>query len=167
MRSWLAAVLLITACTVAKDERDHVCTLVGCDSFVRIEMGTFPASEFQDQSPYADVEVCLNELCTHVLVDVFPGNDDFVETRVGDFVPGPQMVVGLHAKPSSDIAMTVTVRADDGTVFHDGDICQVTFRRFDGAIVASGSWSVAYKTAFPNGPMCDPTCRQAMTVTPI
>ena len=161
----LAAVLLITACTSAKEEPD--CTLVGCDSFVRIEMGAFPASEFAEQSPYADVEVCLNGLCKRILVDAFPAIDETVETRVGNFVPGPLMIVSLHGKPSSEIEMAVTMRAIDGTVFHDGDVSRVTFRRFDGSVAAFGSWSVTYETTYPNGADCEPTCRKSMTLTPI
>jgi hypothetical protein len=163
----LATLVVIAGCDSLDRDPDQDCTLVGCDSYVLIELGAFPASQFHDQPPYADVEVCLNARCEHVIVDKYPEIDESVYTRVGNFVPGPEMVVGLHAKASSDIDMTVSVRAQDGTIFHDGDICRVTFRRMDGSVVASGSWSVAYKTSYPNGRDCEPTCRQSMTLTPI
>ena len=163
----LLAAVVLAACNGASEPTELICTDAYCQSSAQLKLGTFPITYFSDVAPYALIDLCLNEECHRVPLNKFPDNGNAISIDQGDVNPGPRISVDLQQLYSSDIQIFVSVAAEDVELFHDGDVYQVILRRFDEAVIAFGKWSVDYRINQPNGPRCGPTCRQAMTVTPL
>jgi hypothetical protein len=133
----LSAPTVMAGCSIG-----HTCTLVGCSdgfsvSIVRKDGSTFAAGTYS-------VDLTTDGVVNHVSCTIRGGYDSSCDggTTV-EAVSGPGGVVELQvnlAGTPSDVGLSLTV--PDGHV-------------------ATGEWRPTYQTIQPNGPTCDPTCREA------
>ena len=66
--------------------------------------------------------------------------------------------VDVGSASSANIKIAYRVSPVDA---HDGDSYAVTIQRTNGDVLVTTTKSVSYTTTQPNGPSCDPTCKQA------
>lgn len=165
MTRWALLLLALSACNDAGPD-DRACTEIGCGSSgARFELGTFAIADVMPTATTAaEVEVCLNNQCSTIVLGQLPSSDS-IEIRGAVVVPNVTMSAVLGQASQDAISVVVNVQGPDGNPFHDGDIYRVKVTSPDDRVLADHAWSVDYKLTQPNGPQCEPTCAQAMTTT--
>ena len=146
----------IGTATIAGCASSKSCTLVGCESAVS---ASYEVPVAQADLEGATVTVCKIAACSSALV--------VKEARP---IPEPQFLcpydaatpitcnVDVASPSSAKIAIQYRVAPTDA---HDGDAYTVTIKRASGDVVFTKNKSASYTTTQPNGPSCEPTCKQA------
>jgi hypothetical protein len=150
----VAALLGLAACAGCASSKS--CTLAGCDSTVS---ASYDVPVARADLEGATLTVCKNGACSSAVV-----------VRAPRAIPDPQFLcpydastpimcnVDVLSTTSAKIAIQYRVAPDDA---HDGDAYTVTLKRATGEVVLTKSASASYTTTQPNGPSCEPTCKQA------
>jgi hypothetical protein len=139
--------------------------LVGCDSGASFDLGAFSQSEFVALTG-ATVEVCLNSVCRDQAIDTLPAPNNIEYLYPGGRSADPRIEVSLwRTDPSGAIELQVVVASTNPDLFADGDVYTIKVSGSSAGSLADRAWSAAYRISQPNGPVCEPTCREASTLT--
>jgi hypothetical protein len=142
------------------------CSLVGCESGPTIVVGTV-APEHAAELDGAWVEVCKNGDCVGGPIGAPPNanpGSEIAYFSVTTGTPGLWARATLRLEPTGGVLVWVDYNGEYSR-FADGDVFDARLVRWDGELLVGRSVIVpAYRTSMPNGPDCEPTCRQPVEI---
>lgn len=154
--------MLLLGCN---DNVEYACTQAGCDSGARFRLAAIGEADIP-QLVESRIEVCFNDTCRAHTLRLLPDAGAIRYVDIGAVGDEPQMQVALGYTPSGALEIAFAVLSADHTVFADGDRFSASIVAADGTQLAARAWSVpSYLIHQPNGPLCEPTCRQPTSVT--
>jgi len=117
----------------------------------------------------ATAEVCLNDTCVSALAPAVPEKNSAEYGRISPNGIEPWIDLSFsRAAADGSVRIELSYQSNDPRWFADGDIYTVRLIRKAGAELLSRSWlATDHLTSMPNGPDCEPTCRQPQSLEPL
>ena len=158
----LLLALLAAVCACAPAPTSHGgCTEVGCEDGVSVDLGPL-ATRFADKLPLA-VHLCIDSVCDDAIVA--SAADCHRAMTGGPSGPVPPLVILCVPGANGGVAMDASVT---GAGLSSGShVVAVAIKGADGAALFTHAETVALSESRPNGPTCEPVCRQGhVAMTP-
>ncbi len=149
----LSILSTLPACGGGGDGDTHACTAMGCSS------GAFVTTKgwsglIQDDDPEIPVVVCLSQTCAQTKVSRKGGALSCANMPASSFP-----YITCLSSDADSLEILLQVKDDDPVVSGSGADLSVTIQRPNSALTQTKTAPVS--TTQPNGPSCEPTCRQS------
>ena len=154
----LATAAIAAACAPASGPSSHSCTDIGCADGVTVDLGAL-AARFPSALPLA-IHLCVDAVCDDVVVT--SASDCHRATTSGPAGAVPPLVINCFPGASGGIALQAEVTA--GGLTNASHVVAVAIRGADGGALFTEARSFSPTESRPNGPSCEPLCRQGHVV---
>ena len=150
---YLLGLCLTPGCSTSSSSS---CTALACQSGAHFQGGI----HFTSNSDTLTLDVCKNNACAHGTAARLSPTTGAPTCSVSGSIEAACAVSSDGATLTIDIpGPTATTSLDD---FKDGDIYRVRVTRAaTNETLVDVTKTVTYKTSQPNGPSCEPTCKNA------